>query len=257
MSSNSPQSNQKPDLDETINVTQAHGRVASETAATAREHRIADNGHEPISLWVIVLCGIALLIGGAVLGNATSWFDYQALVKPDYVRGTPPGKAPEGAASKEALAAFITQGGKVYDSAGCKGCHGPNGEGGATYPPLAGSAWVNGETQRFSMIVINGLKGPTSTGKDYASVMGPMGANLKADQLAALMTYVRNSFGNSTGDIVTFEMAQAAIDASKARENPGTSMTAEELAAKHTIMLPGAPLDPKTKVDPKKLTPVP
>lgn len=256
MSSNSPQSNQKPDLDETINVTQAHGRVASETAATAREHRIADNGHEPISLWVIVSCGVVMLIAGAVLGNATSWFDYQTLVKPDYVRGLPPGTKPPAPATKEALAAFISKGGKIYDSASCKSCHGPNGEGGAAVPPLKGSAWATGNTQKFSMIVLNGLKGPTSSGKDYG-VMGPIGANLKADELAALMTYVRNSFGNSTGDIVTFEMAQAAIDASKARETPGTSMTAEELVSKHSVMLPGAPLDPKTMVDPKTLIPVP
>lgn len=255
MSSNSPQSNQKPDLDETINVTQAHGRVASETAAAAREHRIADNGHEPISLWVIVSCGVVLLIAGAVLGNATSWFDYDALVKPNYVRGVPEGEKQEGPVAKEALPAFISKGGKVYDSAGCKGCHGPDGSGGPAAPPLKGSTWVTGNTQKFSMIVMNGLKGPTSSGKDYG-VMGPIGANLKADELAALMTYLRNSFGNSTGDIVTIEMAQAAIAASKGRENPGSSMTADELVAKHSIMLPGEPLDPKTKVDPKTLVPV-
>lgn len=255
MSSNSPQSNQKPDLDETINVTQAHGRVASETAATAREKRIAANGHEPISLWVIVACGVVLLIAGGVLGNAASWFDYQALVKPNYVRGLPEGAESEGPVTKEALAAFIAKGQKVYNSAGCIGCHNPDGRGGPAAPSLAGSAWVTGETQKLSMVIINGLKGPTSTGKDYG-VMGAIGANLKADELAALMTFTRNGFGNSTGDIVTIEMAQAAIEASKARENPGSSLTAEELAAKHSMMLPGEPLDPKTMVDPAKLTPV-
>ena len=254
MSSNSPQSNQKPDLDETINVTQAHGRVASETAATAREHRIADNGHEPISLWVIISCGLVLLIAGAVLGNAGPWFDYDALVKPKYVRGTPPGAPPEGPASKEALPAYIAKGQKIY-SANCNGCHGADGRGGPTFPSLAGSGWVTGNTQKFSMVVLNGLKGPTSTGKDYG-VMAAIGAGLKAEELAALMTFARNSFGNSTGDIVTIERAQAAIDASKARETPGTSVTAEELTAKHNIMLPGAVLDPKTPVDPSKLTPV-
>jgi mono/diheme cytochrome c family protein len=256
MSSNSPQSNQKPDLDETINVTQAHGRVASESAATAREHRIADNGHEPISLWVIVSCGLVLLIGGGVLGNASSWFDYDALVKPKYVRGVPEGAEDTGPVTKEALAAYVTKGQKVYTAVGCSGCHGPDGRGGAAAPSLAGSAWVTGNSQKLSMVIINGLKGPSSTGKDYG-VMGAIGANLKADELAALMTYVRNGFGNTTGDVVTIEMAQAAKDASAAREAPGSSLTAEELMAKHNQMLPGAALDPKTMVDPVKLTPVP
>ncbi|MES2982498.1 MAG: cytochrome c [Verrucomicrobiota bacterium] len=256
MSSNSPQSNQKPDLDETINVTQAHGRVASESAATAREHRIADNGHEPISLWVIVSCGIALLIGGAVLGNATSWFDYDTLVKPKYVRGTPEGAEPTGPVAKEALAAYVSKGQKIYSAVGCAGCHGADGRGSAVVPPLAGSAWVKGDTQKFSMVILNGLQGPTSSGKDYG-VMAAIGAGLKADELAGLMTYVRNGFGNTTGDIVTIEMAQAAIEASAAREKPGSAVNAAELTEKHSKMLPGAPLDPKTMVDPAKLTPVP
>lgn len=257
MSSNSPLSNQKPDLDETINVTQAHGRVASESAATAREHRIADNGHEPISLWVIVSCGIVLLIGGSVLGNATSWFDYEALVKPNYVRGVPPGAKPEGPATKEALLAYSAKGQKVFTAVGCSGCHGTDGRGTAAAPSLAGSAWVTGNSQKLSMIILNGLKGPTSSGKDYGTPMGAIGANLKAEELAAVMTYVRNGFGNSTGDVISTEMAQAAKDASGKREAPGTSLTADELTAKHNQMLPGAALDPKTMVDPVKLTPVP
>jgi mono/diheme cytochrome c family protein len=256
MSSNSPQSNQKPDLDETINVTQAHGRVASESAATAREHRIADNGHEPISLWVIVACGVVLLIGGGVLGNVTSWFDYQALVKPNYVRGVPEGAENTGPVAKEALAAYSTKGQKVYTAVGCSGCHGPDGRGGAAAPSLAGSAWVTGNTQKLSMIILNGLKGPTSSGKDYG-VMGAIGANLKPDELAAVMTYVRNGFGNSTSDVVTIEMAQAAKDASAKRDAPGSSLTSDELMAKHNQMLPGVALEPTTKVDPVKLTPVP
>lgn len=256
MSSNSPQSNQKPDLDETINVTQAHGRVASESAATAREHRIADNGHEPISLWVIFACGVALLIAGGVLGNATNWFDYQALVKPDYVRGTPPGVEDTGPIAKEALAAFSARGSKTYLSK-CNGCHGADGRGdGANYPSLAGSAWVTGDTQKFAMVILNGLQGPTSTGKVYgAGVMPAQGGGMTATDLAAIMTFVRNSFGNTAGDVVSIEMAQAALDASAAREKPGTPVTADELAAKHSLMLPGAVLDPKAMVDPSKLTP--
>jgi hypothetical protein len=70
------------------------------------------------------------------------------------------------------------------------------------------------------------------------------------------MTYVRNNFGNSTGDVVTVEMAKAAMEISDSRAKVGQQTTAEELAAEHAKALPGDPLDPKAMVDPITLAPV-
>ena len=61
---------QKPDLEDSINVSEAHDRLVREAAACIREKRIAANGSEPISLWVIALCGVAVLIAGGILGGA-------------------------------------------------------------------------------------------------------------------------------------------------------------------------------------------
>lgn len=254
MSSPDPQQSNKPDLDESINVTQAHGRVERETAATARERRIADNGHEPVAMWVIVACGVVLLIAGGVLGDAGTLFSYGNTFKEGYVRGKAPGVGDEGPVPKEALAAFSSRGQKVYASK-CNGCHGGDGRGGASYPSLVGSEWVTGNTQKFAMIVLNGLQGPVSTGKTYG-IMPAQGAGMTKEDLAALMTFVRNGFGNATGDVVTFEMAEKAFEISAAREQVGQSVTAEEIKAKHMVMLEGEPLDPTTLVDPAKLTPV-
>lgn len=252
----SPSQNPKPDLDETINVTQAHGRVERETAATIREKRIADNGHEPVSLWVIAACGIVLLVAGGVLGNAGTLFSYDNTFKEGYVRGKPPGAADEGPKPKAALAAYSKKGANIYSS--CNGCHGADGKGdGVNFPSLAGSEWVLGDTQKFAMIILNGLQGPTSTGKTYgAGVMPAAGAALNAADLATLMTYVRNSFGNTSGDIVTAEMAQNALDVSAARAKVGQAVTGEEIAADHMKMLSGEPLAPETMVNPITLAPV-
>lgn len=250
----SPSQNQKPDLDETINVTQVHGRVERETAAAVREKRIADNGHEPISLWVIVACGIVLMIAGGVLGNAGTLFSYNNTFKEGYVRGKPLGAASEGPKPKPALAAYISKGSKVF--ANCVGCHGSEGKGdGANYPPLAGSKFVLGDTQKFAMIVINGIQGPTSSGRTYG-VMPAIGAAMSAEDLSAVMTYVRNSFGNNSGDIVTAEMAKQAIEISGAREKAGQSVSAEEIAAKHMSMLPGEVMSPTMMVNPVTLAPM-
>ena len=249
---------QQPDLEEAINVTAAHGRVIRESAACAREKHIAENGREPISLWLIGACGVVFLIAGAVLGGAGKLFNYTALFKEGYVRTPPPGVVDSGPKPKEALAAYMARGAKIY-SAKCNGCHGPDAKGdGANFPSLVGSAWATGETERFAMIILNGLVGPISTGKTYggAGGMAAQGAGLTPEDLAGIMTYVRNNFGNSTGDVVTTEMAKAAMEISEKRAKAGQQVTAEELAADHLKNLPGEPLDPKTLVDPIKLTPV-
>ncbi len=257
MSSPSNQSNKKPDLDESINVTQAHGRVVRESAATAREKRLADNGHEPVSLWVIVACGICLLIAGGVLGNAGTLFSYGSTFQEGYVRGKAPGGDDAGPLPKPALTAFSNRGAKIYSK--CNGCHGADGKGdGANYPSLAGSKWVLGDTEKLAMIILNGLQGPTSSGKVYgAGVMPAQGAGMGAEDLAGVMTYVRNSFGNSAGDVVTVEMAAEALEISAGRARAGQPVTADEIAAEHMKMLPGEELDPTTPVSPSTLAPAP
>lgn len=253
----SPNQHSKPDLDESINVTQAHGRVASETAAAAREKHLADSGHESVPLWVITACGVVLLIAGGVLGNAGTLFSYDNTFREGYVRGTAPGEGDSGPEPKTAIAAFSAKGSKIY-SAKCNGCHGADGKGdGANYPSLAGSSFVIEENQKLAMVILNGIQGPISTGKTYgAGIMPPQGAGMTPEDLAGVMTYVRNSFGNSTGDVVTVEMAKNAMDLSAAREKAGQSVTSEEILAKHKTMLPGEAMAPDIMVNPANLAPV-
>jgi mono/diheme cytochrome c family protein len=250
--------NHKPDLEDAMNVTEAHGRVIREAAATAREKRITDNGREPVSLWVLVVCAVPLLIAGSILGAGGNLFAYSSTFRENYVRTPAGGAGDTGPVPKEALAAFMAKGSKIY-SAKCNGCHGADAKGdGANYPSLAGSKWVLGETERFAMVILNGLQGPTSSGKTYgAGVMPAQGAGMTAEDLAGLMTYVRNNFGNSTGDIVTVEMATAALEISAARAKAGQAVTADELAADHAKALPGEPLDPKVMVNTATLAPAP
>lgn len=246
--------NQKPDLEDSINVTEAHGRVVREAAACAREKRIASNGSEPISLSVLAACGVVAVVAGGILGSGGNLFAYGTTFREGYVRSAAPGAADEGPKPKEALAAYMAKGAKIY-SAKCNGCHGPDAKGnGSTYPSLVGSPWVVAETERFAMIILNGLEGPTSSGKTYG-VMPPQGIGMSPEDLAGVMTYVRNNFGNSTGDVVTAEMAKAAIEVSSARKNAGKMVTGTELTADHVKALPGEPLDPKTLVDPVTLAP--
>lgn len=246
--------NQQPDLDDSINVAEAHGRVVRDAAACAREKRIADNGREPISLWTLAVCGVVAVIAGAIFGKAGNVFSYSTIFPDGYERKKAPGEGSGGPQTKEALAAYIKRGEKVY-SVKCNGCHGPDAKGdGANFPSLVGSKWALGETERFAMVILNGLQGPTSSGKTYG-VMPPQAAGLAPEDLAGVMTYVRNHFGNTVGDVVTVDMAKAALEISAKRSKAGQQVTGEELDADHLKNLPGDPLDPKTMVDAIKLVP--
>ncbi|MGY8719480.1 MAG: c-type cytochrome, partial [Verrucomicrobiia bacterium] len=72
------------------------------------------------------------------------------------------------------------------------------------FPPLAGTKWALGDPDRLIKLTLNGLFGPIEVlGKDYPGVvpMTPFGGLLKDDELAAVLTYVRNAFGNKASPI--------------------------------------------------------
>jgi quinoprotein glucose dehydrogenase len=81
----------------------------------------------------------------------------------------------------------------------CGACHGQSGEGTAAGPPLAGSEWVNGPAENLIRIQLRGLMGPVQVkGREY-NIPGGMAALAfqNDEQIAAVLTYVRNSFGNA------------------------------------------------------------
>jgi mono/diheme cytochrome c family protein len=85
----------------------------------------------------------------------------------------------------------------------CGACHGQNGEGSAAGPPLAGSEWVSGPVSNLIIIQLRGLKGPiTVAGKEYnfPAGMTPM-AYQTDEQIAGVLTYIRNSFGNKASAV--------------------------------------------------------
>lgn len=238
-------STQKPDLDDNTN-------VITDAAAANRENHMLTEGAEPISLWVILGSAIVVLLGGGVLFGG-GLFDYKNFVKQGYVRAEDPNKPPAAPTPKPALEAYIKAGEKLA-KASCLTCHGPAGEGMGDTPPLAKSEWVTGPSLRPALIILNGCKGPiTVAGKSYNGNMPAQGSGLGPRELAGIMTYIRNSFGNETGKVITTEMAQDALDTSTERN--GGQMTAEELDAKYKRDLKGAELDPNTLVDPKTLEP--
>ncbi|MBY5959592.1 HEAT repeat domain-containing protein [Membranicola marinus] len=106
----------------------------------------------------------------------------------------------------EAKELFIL-GKDIYERDGyCITCHQADGKGLAAsqFPPLAGTRWVNGSEERLIKLTLKGLLGPiTVLDKEYPGQvpMTPFGGLLDDREMAAVLTYVRNSFGNKSSVI--------------------------------------------------------
>lgn len=86
----------------------------------------------------------------------------------------------------------------------CANCHGTKGEGLRRFaPPLAGSEWVNGEDYKLAMILLHGMEGPVEVGGKTYGIPDilpsmPSFTTLQDRDIAAIATYIRNSWGNSS-----------------------------------------------------------
>lgn len=112
----------------------------------------------------------------------------------------------------------------------CAQCHQSNGQGViGVYPPLVASQWVTGHQEVLARILINGMNGKVLVlGKTYNGNMpafGPSGLNLKAKQIAGVLTYIRQEWGNTASEVTEGTMVDYMAQYS-ARTSP---WTAEEL----------------------------
>lgn len=106
----------------------------------------------------------------------------------------------------DSMEARMKAGAIVYKQ-NCLACHQANGEGiPNAFPPVAKSDFLMADKARAIKVVANGLQGQiTVNGKTYNSVMPALG--LSDDDIANVVTYVRNSFGNK-GDLVTIDQVK-------------------------------------------------
>ncbi len=100
---------------------------------------------------------------------------------------------------------LMTMGEKVYMKA-CVACHQPTGAGlPPAFPALKGSVIATGDVAVHLDMVLNGSK--------TNPAMGAFASQLTKTEIAAVVTYERNAWGNNTGDLVQ----PAAVDAASAK----------------------------------------
>ncbi len=126
-------------------------------------------------------------------------------------------------------AASIERGKAVY-SRTCIACHQPTGMGlPPVFPPLAGSEWVAKDASIAVRNIVNGMQGPvTVKGVTYNSMMPPV-AGLSDKDIADVVNYVNNSWGNN-GPTVTEAEVTAIKKKYADRKTPWTAAEYEKEA---------------------------
>ena len=179
----------------------------------------AVSGQVPV--WLFVLGFVLLFWGMYYFDQRSGWFNTEVYTPYVSVTDLQRYQPPTGGID-------LGRGKAVYENV-CALCHNPDGAGKPNQaPPLTGSEWVTGSPARIIRIPLAGLTGPIEVkGQQWNLAMPAMGAALSDDDLAAALTYMRQSWGNKASEI-TPEMVKAIRAQLGNRSQP---FTAAELLA--------------------------
>jgi mono/diheme cytochrome c family protein len=171
-------------------------------AILMREKPEPAEGYSPIPIFLLfVFCGLVFWAGSYIERYSGN---FNPLVYDHRVRGAP--TAPAAAPQVDPM----VLGARLY-AAQCAACHQQNGQGLAgNFPPLADSEWVVGEksAQLLPRILLYGLNGAVQVrGLPYNGQMPAFGQTWRDNQIAAVLTYIRASWGNSAPPITPEEVA--------------------------------------------------
>jgi mono/diheme cytochrome c family protein len=219
------------DYRETADLTNVH-------AAVQREHNVGTPGAVPMPLWLMALCGVAIFWAGTSFsgGFGSEYFsadNYSVHPGESVAAGGGPGGA--GAAEQGPT---VVELGETYFKQNCQVCHQATGVGQpGVYPPLAKSEYVNGGSRRLGMILLKGLQGPvTVEGHLFNGAMPAWGTSLTDKKISAILTYVRQAFGNTSGPITPEQIADARKEFAN---HPDSWHESDLLAVPPTAELPG------------------
>jgi mono/diheme cytochrome c family protein len=203
-----------------------------------REQAKPRDGFEPVPMWVPVAFAILLMWGGYYLGANAESFRRDAFDTVDIRNAQLPSDMPEIPEPDPKTVSELKQVGEMKYRTVCIACHKADGNGDSNpaqpYPPLAGSEWMIGaeaSAARQGRIVLYGLQGPISVGgKQYNGQMPAQRGAMKDYEIASVITYVRNSFGNKMDmDDANPAVSTALIKKIRAGLGAREPMTADQL----------------------------
>jgi len=195
-------------------------RILEMHSAAMREMSEPRDGIRPTPVTFLIICFFMTMWGGYYMGtyagdwtgNGLSEFAGAAEIVP---------QAPQDP---------MMLGAEVYNA--CTQCHQGDGKGLAgQFPPLAGSEWVTGDERTLAAILINGIQGDFVVGgKTYNSQMPAWKDNYNDEEIAAVLTYIRASFGNKAAPVA--KGVVEAVRKETGEQGPWSEAGLREFAAK-------------------------
>ncbi len=151
-------------------------------------------GRTAAPVWLFVLLFGLLYWAMIYFDQHSAWADPQVY--------TPDHSAAELAIYQPAVGGGNALGKQYYDNV-CALCHNADGTGKPNQaPPLVGSEWALGNPNQMVRIPLAGLSGPVQVkGQEWNLAMPAMGAAMTDEQLAGVLTYIRQSWGNKASEI--------------------------------------------------------
>lgn len=149
-------------------------------------------GQSSVPMWLILLLGLFFYWGLMYLDNNGGGFN--AKVYHPFENYA----AVDDAQPKDTNQLMLIAGKKLFDP-NCGACHQTDGMGAVgKAPPLVGSEWVLApKPDRIIRIVLDGFTGPVEVkGQEWNLTMVPWKTSFKDEDIAAILSYVRNSWGN-------------------------------------------------------------
>lgn len=166
---------------------------------------VPEAADEPLPVWLYLICGLALFLAGS------SFVGFGEVGLYDQGPGAPIVAEGAGTAGPAAPLDPMAIGKAVYGG-NCANCHQASGEGQpGSYPPLGGSEWVIGDKAALYAIMLHGLQGPLEVkGGEFGTQQMPgWGTTLNDEKIAAVMTYIRASWGNMADAVKADEVSAA------------------------------------------------
>ena len=153
----------------------------------------------PVPVWLLVLMLLLIYCAMVFFDQHGGWFSQEVY---------PPFRSVDELVAWQPATSgsLFDLGRRVYNKPTCVACHQGNGQGTpGQFPPLVKSEWVNEpEPGRLIRIVLNGLQGSlTFQGANYNGTMVPWKDVLSDEEIAAVLTYVRQNkeWGNNAPEV--------------------------------------------------------
>ena len=192
---------------------------------TFKEDQLENEKNDPQEGSSLKFINVPLVLIALFLGFGVTYLALKTdntSMTPGDSRTTPKGATTPSEANRPAESAnnfpVLMERGKQVFTTACQSCHQATGAGiPGVFPPLAESEWVNGSPKQVIAILLHGLQGEINVkGQKFQGVMPPFKDQLKSEDIAAVATYIRNSFGNKS-DLVPVELVNKVKEETKSK----------------------------------------